>query len=58
MADSKHEESFKVIDRRPFTSEGELRKDAVEQERREEETAAATPSPQLTAPARSPEAPR
>ncbi len=40
MADSKHEESFKVIDRRLFTEEGELRKDVLEQERREEEAAA------------------
>ncbi len=39
MADSKREESFKVIDRRPFTAEGELRKEAVEQERREQESA-------------------
>ncbi len=41
MADPKHEESFKVIDRRPFTAEGELRKEVVEQERREQESAEA-----------------
>ncbi len=40
MAEPKHEETFKVIDRRHFTEEGELRKDVVEQERRDEETAA------------------
>jgi hypothetical protein len=42
VADSKHEkheEPFKVIDRRHFTGDGELRKDVVEQERREEEAA-------------------
>jgi hypothetical protein len=40
LADSKHEETFKVIDRRPFTAEGELRKDVVEaEERRETEVA-------------------
>ena len=40
MADSKPEETFKVIDRRPFTAEGELRKDVVEaEERRETEVA-------------------
>ena len=39
MADPKHDEGFKVVDRRLFTEEGELRKDAVEQERREEESA-------------------
>jgi len=41
LADPKHEESFKVIDRRPFTAEGELRKEVVEQERREQESAEA-----------------
>ncbi len=40
MADSKHEETFKVIDRRHFTEEGNLRPEAVELERREEEAAA------------------
>ncbi len=39
MADSKPEETFKVVDRRLFTETGELRKDAVEQQRREEEAA-------------------
>lgn len=37
MADSKQEETFKVVDRRLFTEDGELRKDVVEQQRREEE---------------------
>jgi len=41
LADAKHEESFKVIDRRPFTAEGELRKEVVEQEQREQESAEA-----------------
>lgn len=35
MPDPKQEESFRVIDRRPFTAEGELRKEVVEQEERE-----------------------
>jgi len=39
LAEQKHDDSFKVIDRRPFTPEGELRKEAVEEERREQETA-------------------
>lgn len=39
MADPKHDEGFKVVDRRLFTEEGELRKEAVDQERRDEETA-------------------
>lgn len=41
MADQKHDESFKVIDRRLFTEEGELRKEVLEQERREEEATSA-----------------
>ena len=39
MADSKHEETFKVVDRRLFGEDGELRQDVVEQERRNEEAA-------------------
>ncbi|MGH9573999.1 MAG: DUF1844 domain-containing protein [Candidatus Acidiferrales bacterium] len=38
MAEPK-DEGFKVVDRRLFTEQGELRQDAVEQERREEEAA-------------------
>jgi hypothetical protein len=64
VADSKHEETFKVIDRRLFGEDGELRKDVVEQERRDEEAAekkaasqaqqkakAAPPAPKPAAPA-------
>ena len=40
MAEPKQEETFRVIDRRLFTEEGELRKDVAEQARREEEAAA------------------
>jgi len=40
VADPKQDEGFKVVDRRLFTETGELRKDAVEQEKREEEAAA------------------
>lgn len=40
MTDLKNDEGgFKVVDRRLFTEEGELRKDAIEQERREQEAA-------------------
>jgi hypothetical protein len=67
--DHKQEESFRVIDRRPFTAEGELRKDVVELEEREAqreaavrpstppaaaEKAAVTPEPPVDAPKRSP----
>ena len=40
MADPKQDEGFKVVDRRLFTDTGELRQDAVEQERRRDEEAA------------------
>jgi hypothetical protein len=39
--DRKQEEAFRVIDRRPFTSEGELRKEVVEEEEREAKREAA-----------------
>ena len=47
MSDHKPEEAFRVIDRRPFTAEGELRKDVVEEEEREarREAAARPPAP-------------
>jgi hypothetical protein len=35
LSENKQEESFRVIDRRPFTAEGELRKEVVEQEERD-----------------------
>jgi hypothetical protein len=44
VPDPKQDEGFKVVDRRLFTEDGELRKDAVEQERREEEAAKARKS--------------
>jgi hypothetical protein len=40
VADPKPEESFKVIDRRHFTEQGDLRQEVVELEKREEEAAA------------------
>jgi Domain of unknown function (DUF1844) len=40
VADPKQDEGFKVVDRRLFTDQGELRKDVVEQERRDEQSAA------------------
>jgi Domain of unknown function (DUF1844) len=52
VPDHKQEESFRVIDRRPFTAEGELRKEVVDQEEREAQREATVhpPAPQ-TAPA-------
>jgi hypothetical protein len=42
LADSKQDESFKVVDRRLFTPEGEFRKEVAEQQDRERE---AVPAP-------------
>lgn len=42
MADPKHEESFRVIDRRMFNPEGEIRDEAVREERHKQEV---TPAP-------------
>jgi len=41
LSESKHDESFKVVDRRLFTPEGEFRKEVAEQQDRERETAPA-----------------
>ncbi len=41
LSDSKADESFKVVDRRLFTQEGEFRKDVAEQQDREREAAPA-----------------
>ena len=43
--DHKQDDSFRVIDRRPFTSEGELRKDVVEEQEREAKVEAAKAPP-------------
>ena len=45
MSDQKQEESFRVIDRRPFTAEGELRPEAVDAEEREAKREAALHPP-------------
>ena len=60
MPEDKQEEAFRVIDRRPFTAEGDIRKDVVEAEERKAEREAqleasrrpATPAP-LEAPGNS-----
>ena len=65
MSDHKQDDSFRVIDRRPFTSEGELRKDVVEEQEREAKVEAAkapsakekTKAPD-NAPAPDPDAPK
>ena len=45
LPDQKPEETFRVIDRRPFTAEGEIRKEIVEQEEREAAKAAQAQPP-------------
>lgn len=52
MSDHKQEETFRVIDRRPFTAEGELRKEVVreEEEREAKREAAKIPAPPAEAP--------
>ena len=57
MADHKQDETFRVIDRRPFTAEGELRKDVVEQEEREARREAAQAPKAQQAPAKAPNVP-
>ena len=51
MAPEKPDTSFRVIDRRLFTEEGELRPEAKEQARHEKEAPAAPPTPSPAAPA-------
>ena len=46
MSEPKHDESFKVVDRRLFTPEGEFRKDVAEQQDREQESASSVSAAQ------------
>jgi len=58
LSDHKQDDSFRVIDRRPFTSEGELRQDVVEEQEREAKLEAAkapASAPEKKAPANVPE---
>jgi hypothetical protein len=54
LADAKQEESFKVIDRRLFNTEGEIRDEAVREERRKQETEPNVASPLNSSPAGAP----
>jgi len=53
VAEKKQEESFRVIDRRPFTTDGELRQEVVAEQEREAQREAKkeTTAPQAQAPA-------
>jgi hypothetical protein len=57
VADQNPERTFRVIDRRPFTSEGELRPDVVQEQEREAKFEAAKEKPASPPPADSPAAP-
>jgi hypothetical protein len=60
LSEPKHDETFKVVDRRLFTPEGEFRKDVAEQQDREHETAStvsATQTDRNAPPAKSATAP-
>jgi hypothetical protein len=46
LSDPKNDESFKVVDRRLFTPEGEFRKDVAEQQDREQESASSVSAAQ------------
>ena len=48
MPDPKHDETFKVVDRRLFTPEGEFRKDVAEQQDREHDTASSASASQAS----------
>jgi hypothetical protein len=58
LAESKQDDSFKVVDRRLFTPEGEFRKEVAEQQDREREAvpaaSAANPAPAVAAAASAP----
>ena len=57
MSDHKQDDTFRVIDRRPFTREGELRKDVVEEQEREAKTESAGAAPAPAEKANAPAAP-
>jgi hypothetical protein len=57
LSDHHQEDSFRVIDRRPFTSEGELRKEVVEEQEREAKREATKAPPAPAEAAKAPAAP-
>jgi hypothetical protein len=50
LSEPKHDESFKVVDRRLFTADGELRKEVAEQQDREHEAAPLASKPNAKTP--------
>lgn len=57
LSESKHDESFKVVDRRLFTAEGELRKEVAEQQDRENERSPAASKSAAKPPVPAPDKP-
>jgi len=57
LPEDKQEEAFRVIDRRPFTAEGDIRKDVVEAEERKAEREAQLEAARHPAPPAAPQAP-
>ena len=51
MSEKKQEESFRVIDRRPFTTDGELRQEFVAEQEREANQEAKKEAAAVAAPA-------
>jgi len=56
LPEDKQEEAFRVIDRRPFTAEGDIRKDVVEAEERKAEREAQLEAARHPAPPAAPQA--
>jgi hypothetical protein len=50
LSEPKHDDSFKIVDRRLFTAEGELRKEVAEQQDREHEAQPQAAKPPATTP--------
>lgn len=57
MSDHKQNDTFRVIDRRPFTAEGELRQDVVAEQEREAKAEAAGAAPAPSEKAKAPATP-
>ena len=57
LSERKQEDTFRVIDRRPFTSEGELRQEVVQEQEREAKAEAAKAPPSPSEKAKAPASP-
>jgi hypothetical protein len=57
LSEHKQDDTFRVIDRRPFTSEGELRREVVEEQEREAKAEATKAPPRPAEKAKAPASP-